>query len=106
MGPMDVLGTILSKWTLEKHVTVNQLQAWCVARKSFLHNECTMMLRLNEKVVVGFVIVIVLLIAGQAYLVLLLNKLPSALLCTGIALMGFGAIASVEAAMACYRGQQ
>jgi hypothetical protein len=104
--PMDVMASILSKWTLERNVTVNQLQAWILARKSFLHNECTMMLKRNEKVLVFFIITLVILVAWQLVMVLIADKLPSAALTVGIALMGFGAIGCVQAAMACYKAQR
>lgn len=103
--PLEVLGNLLSTWVREKQVTPNQLDSWILARRSFLHNECTLMLRENEKVVVFLILVMMILVLWQVAFVFMHNVI-SALLVVGIALTGFAGLTCIQAAIACYEKQQ
>jgi hypothetical protein len=102
--PLEVMGNILSSWVIEKKATANQLDAWILARRSFLFNECQLMLTENEKIVVFLVLVMVILVAWQVIFVFVFGLFSCSLL-VGIALSGFGGLTCIQAAVGCYEKQ-
>jgi hypothetical protein len=103
--PLEVLSAILSKWIDRKHATGQQLDAWVAVRKSFLHNECTLMLKENDSIVVFMLVVMCLCMLANVFLVFTQEKVAiSAVIGAGIC--GFGALTCINAAIACYKEQQ
>jgi hypothetical protein len=103
--PLEILGSILFKWVVQRHVTRNQLNAWILARRSFLYNECQLMLRENEKVVLFYILLLGSLLLLQVLMVFQREEVSIALV-LAIGLCGLGAIVCVQAAIACYYEQQ
>jgi hypothetical protein len=103
--PLKVMSNIVSKWVIQKHVTGQQLDAWILARKSFLYNECTLMLKQNEFVVVFMIMVMVILVLIQVFMVFTAELVANSII-SGIVLTGVGGLTCIQAALACYTTQQ
>lgn len=103
--PMVVMSSIMNSWVLEKRCTVNQLNAWVLARKSLLFNECRLMVLGNEKVVFFYILIMMGLLAVQVLQTFKTDRIAASTM-TAVALTGFSAIICVQAATACHTEQQ
>jgi hypothetical protein len=103
--PLEIMSALLGTWIHRKHVSGPQLDAWVLARQSFLHNECTLMLKENDAIVVFMLLVMCILMLLNVFLVFTSEKV--AISAVGGALVtGFGALTCIKAAIACYKEQQ
>jgi hypothetical protein len=102
--PLEILSHILSKWVHSKHVSAEQLDAWVLARRSFLNNECTLMIQENDKIVVFMLVVMCMMLLMQVFLVFTHHNVAASLV-IGISLTGFGALTCIQSAISCYHQQ-
>jgi hypothetical protein len=106
--PMKVLSGIMSKYihtSRQKKVTKKQLDAWVKARYSFLHNECSLMLKENDSIVLFMLVVMMVLMSLNVFLVYTQEKIAIAAV-VGTGVTGFGGLVCINAAIACYKEQQ
>jgi hypothetical protein len=82
--PMVILGQILSNWLQTEHVTMKQLEAWSMARRSFLFNEVLHLLDRFENVIVGYAVTSAYFTSDQAFVYVALNRPLSPVVVYGV----------------------